>query len=87
MHCDIEAARGNRVPPDTLKQHAQSPRQVNAPALHADQHDVCADLVALDNLVRDPGECSLHRGGVQYDNRFGHKKTNWCQIAPVRFQE
>src|SRR5690606_30992691 len=60
MHADVEAAGGNVVSPDLLKQSGQSLGQRNATALDPDEDDFAAVFIALGNFVGHASECALN---------------------------
>ena len=76
VHADIQAAMRNRMLPDDAEYLGQTLRQINAAALHPDQHHLVAVAIALGDFVGDAGQRALQGRGCEDDGPFSHKHVS-----------
>ena len=76
VHADINGPTGHGTVPDIGQQFAQSLRQKNPAALDAQEQDILATLIPLDDLMSHPHQGPLQGRGVHENFLSGHKKTS-----------
>jgi hypothetical protein len=86
VHADIEFADRYGMTPDAFERLSESFGQKDTTPLNARQGYGFGVVIAFSNLVRDPRQHAMHRGGVQEHWSVSHLKPSLKPCAHRRKQ-